>query len=758
MSKTTNGEDIIALEEHGYYIEVRHDHQGWGLKINDWNTPKRGRTTPWKILEHYSKLETSSIAKAIRDSLKGIYGNYWRDGMNRILQLMELYEDRWEKDLTGAPTPSSSDGQNISDLIVESVLGDGVQLFCDQYNEPHILIHSQNEEDTNAANANNANSVPSSTPRENTSDIYTRGGVNNTTDLRYLRICVSHVVKKVYNLSSTMIKEYISGLMWKKHNTTVKAENINSAISVLKNMARDNDLKRLFNRVGEDEEGKWWLDLSNLGWEAVKITDDGWEIVEEPPVIFRRYSHQLSLVYPEKGGKAYDLLKYIHLTDVDNQLLWLVTQISYLIPSIPHPISILWGGKGTVKSTAQQLVKNLIDNSGVGLLHMPGKYKDNELIQNLDHHYISGFDNLTTLEESQSDILCRAVTGAGISKRMLYTDDEDVTRRFMRCVTINGINIPGDKPDLLDRSIIHETNPIPRAARKPIKYINADFWSKAPRILGGMLDVIVEARNIVNDIEGVKDNLNRMADFTLWGCAITEALGLDHDKFLIAYNENIADQERETIRASKIGPILIEYLETQLNHIDKTAIRVTPAGFYEAVRTHAELNKYSTKKDDFPQGARGMSQELNKILPNLPSYGFNVKKHHDGKKRYLIFTKLKVTKLTDVMETMEKQTYNLWNGNDLRKILDGIEKTPVKPEGVQEHLKINPILSEKIREILEVINSIKQISEDGRVKEDALIDVLEPMGYEEEEVKKILVLLKRDNTIFNPSPGWIGVS
>ena len=125
-----------------------------------------------------------------------------------------------------------------------------------------------------------------------------------------------------------------------------------------------------------------------------------------------------------------------------------------------------------MKSTAQQLVKNLIDNSGVGLLHMPGKYKDNELIQNLDHHYISGFDNLTALEESQSDILCRAVTGAGISKRMLYTNDEDVTRRFMRCVTINGINIPGDKPDLIDRAIIHETNPISRAARKPIKIIN----------------------------------------------------------------------------------------------------------------------------------------------------------------------------------------------------------------------------------------------------------------------------------------------
>ena len=46
------------------------------------------------------------------------------------------------------------------------------------------------------------------------------------------------------------------------------------------------------------------------------------------------------------------------------------------------------------------------------------------------------------------------MTSTGLSKRRLYTDDEDVIYRFRRCVGINGINIAATKPDLLERALI----------------------------------------------------------------------------------------------------------------------------------------------------------------------------------------------------------------------------------------------------------------------------------------------------------------
>jgi hypothetical protein len=70
----------------------------------------------------------------------------------------------------------------------------------------------------------------------------------------------------------------------------------------------------------------------------------------------------------------------------------------------------------------------LADSSEIQTMSFPSNKE--ELVQKLDHHWFSTFDNISKLSEWQSDVICRAVTGDGFSKRRFYTDDEDFIYSF----------------------------------------------------------------------------------------------------------------------------------------------------------------------------------------------------------------------------------------------------------------------------------------------------------------------------------------
>ena len=107
----------------------------------------------------------------------------------------------------------------------------------------------------------------------------------------------------------------------------------------------------------------------------------------------------------------------------------------------------------------------------------------------LSHHWVAYFDNLSEVPAWLSDILCCAVTGAGFSKRELYSDDDDVTYAFRRCLGLNGINVVATRSDLLDRSILLRLGRIPRERRRGEKELLADSIGVLPHrhhVVGGL--------------------------------------------------------------------------------------------------------------------------------------------------------------------------------------------------------------------------------------------------------------------------------
>ncbi len=74
------------------------------------------------------------------------------------------------------------------------------------------------------------------------------------------------------------------------------------------------------------------------------VRSTGWDIVASDtiPPLFRRYAHQRRQVEPSSDGDPRLLLKYLNIRSnedgsfSDDQILALVTLVSYLLPDIPR--------------------------------------------------------------------------------------------------------------------------------------------------------------------------------------------------------------------------------------------------------------------------------------------------------------------------------------------------------------------------------------------------------------------------------------
>ena len=131
----------------------------------------------------------------------------------------------------------------------------------------------------------------------------------------------------------------------------------------------------------------------------------------------------------------------------------------------------------------------LVDPSVLRTLSFPRD--KNELIQQLSHHYIAFYDNISRLTEWSSDEICRAVTGSGSSKRKLYSDDDDIIYNFKRAVGFNGINMAASKADLLDRGLNIQVKRIEDEDYRPPEDIDKEFQELLAQTLGYIFDILV---------------------------------------------------------------------------------------------------------------------------------------------------------------------------------------------------------------------------------------------------------------------------
>jgi len=353
-----------------------------------------------------------------------------------------------------------------------------------------------------------------------------------------------------------------------------------------------------------------YYDLTNESWQCVKITKYGWELLDRTPFpIFMRYK-QTPQVIPTTDYPADIMDQFLELTnlkEVKDRILIKVYIVSLLIPDIDHVILLLHGKQGSAKSTFEKMVKILVDPSKPNLLTIYNDVK--EFIQQLAHTHIAYYDNLKRSPQWLSNEVCKAVTGVGSSKRKLYSDDDDITYEYQRCIGFSGINVCLTEPDALDRSMMIELQRIDPKNRKTQKSIMTEFLELRPQLLGYILDILVKAMQIKDTIH--LQDLQRMADFTLWGEAIARAMGYKDKEFIKAYYENVGKQNIEAIENHPLGQVIAKYM-TEHVVCEGSATEVL-----NELSIYALEHNVNTNDRSWPKAANSFTRRLKQISSNL---------------------------------------------------------------------------------------------------------------------------------------------
>jgi hypothetical protein len=419
---------------------------------------------------------------------------------------------------------------------------------------------------------------------------------------------------ETWPIRSKAARRWMTERFYRATSKAPRAEAMQAALGVIEAIATFTAKEQDVNLRTAWHNGALYYDLADAAWRVVRIGRDGWQVVKSSPIYFRRYSHTAAQFEPTRDGELKDIWNFLNVNDPRDRRLLEAWLVSAFIPDIPRPVLVVHGEQGAAKSTGCKMLHSFIDPSITPCL----RTRDGtELVQALAHRFAAVLDNVSTLPEWLSDLLCCAVTGDGFSKRMLFTDDDDVIYAYKRALLFNGINIPISKSDLLDRSLLVQFEEI--ADHRGEKELWQLFDSQRPKILGAIFTRLSHAIRNYDKVE--PSRLPRMADFAKWAIAATG----DATQFLEDYAANVQRQTEQAVTESVTATVLLDWLEGHPEKWEGQAEQLHPI-----LKEHATTMKISEKK--FPATPATLSKKLREVRPNLASLGWTIDFSKSGRR------------------------------------------------------------------------------------------------------------------------------
>ena len=432
-----------------------------------------------------------------------------------------------------------------------------------------------------------------------------------------------------HKLKTKTPRRFITHLYYQAHEKPPNAQAVQEALSQLEAKAVfDGPEHEVYTRLAE-VDGVIYLDLANDRWEVVKLSPEGWAIVDADtvPVRFRRPRGMLPLPTPKPGGTLRTLAELLNVPP-DSRDLKLIT--AWLLQSLrgtgPYPVLVLTGEQGSGKSTAAKMLRALLDPNVSPLRSLSRDERD--LFIAAVNGWALAFDNISGLSQWTSDALCKLSTGGGLSTRQLFSDDDETLLDALRPVVLNGITDFVDKQDLVSRALQVRLPSIPKAERKPEAAIWKDFAEVQPGILGALLDVAVQGLQRLPTT--TLETLPRLADFALWATACETPLDWPTGAFTAAYQGAQDDLIKDALEAEPVAVALLKLPE----HEDKAGIKAVKWTF-TASGLLDKLNEIEGHKDGkrppkgWPGAAHILSGTLKRIAPALLEQGLEVKQDRD---------------------------------------------------------------------------------------------------------------------------------
>lgn len=408
---------------------------------------------------------------------------------------------------------------------------------------------------------------------------------------------------------------WLTGAYYAEQGTAPNGEALTTALNVLEARARFDGLVRpVYVRVAPDGNGGIFLDLGDAAWRAIHVTADGWELVSDSPVCFRRSSGAGALPEPERGGSLDELRQFVNVADDRSWALVKGWLRGCLQDRGPYPVLCLYGEHGSAKSTTARMLRLLADPATPALRAEPREIRDLAIAAR--SCWFVAFDNISHVQRWLSDALCRLATGGGFATRELYSDFDEALFDASRPVMLTGITDYVERDDLNDRAVPVTLAAIPADRRMDERRLWAEFEAARPRLLGALLDDVSAA---VRTLPSVRlPSLPRMADFALWAVAAERGRG-ESSAFLAAFSEARDATHEQALDGSPIGGPLRAFLDDDL-------ARGPWEGTAGELRDRLEQlgGERATRARDWPKSARGISGELRSLAPALRALGYVV--------------------------------------------------------------------------------------------------------------------------------------
>ena len=353
--------------------------------------------------------------------------------------------------------------------------------------------------------------------------------------------------------------------------------------------------------------GFYYLDLCDDERRVVEITPEGWNLLESNvPVHFRR-GNTKPLPVPQGGGHIDLLRRFTTFSNESDQRLFVGALLAMLHPTGPYPILYLAGEMGSRKSIHMDVARELVDPHVAGRRGPPRNEED--LVIYARNSHLLTFDNVSFLKEDLPDAFCRLVTGGGLGKRRLYTDEDEHVIEVIRPVVLNGINPPTTRQDFLDRTILLNLEPMDGDER----LTEVEFWrmfrEAQPLLLGVLLDACVDGLRRAEDVR--PSSLPRMADIVAWVEACGGALGWEDGTFADAYELMRGHILREAVEADVFIAKLLEYLNS-IHKFDGTVTELL-----DVVNSYVGQDASERDNRAWPKSARSLGHKLQRVQPAL---------------------------------------------------------------------------------------------------------------------------------------------
>lgn len=417
---------------------------------------------------------------------------------------------------------------------------------------------------------------------------------------------------ETWKLYSKGFGEWLSYLSYTETGTAPTDSTLKVVLATLAGAAKfDGEECAVYLRVACLEPGKRYvIDLCDDQWRVVEVTPQGWFVNPHPTTLFVRSNSMRPLACPIQNGDLKELWPLVNIPEED-RLIVLAWMLETFRPETPYAVLALMGEQGSVKSSTQNGIREIIDPNRVNLRAAPKTVED--LYVSASNGHLVSLENISHLSPPFQDALCVLATGGGFAGRTLFTNGDETVMELRRPIILNGIAAAVTAQDLGDRTV--QINCPEITKRRTSGAVTTALEEARPSIFGGLLDLFVAVLATLPSVKIDAEALPRMADFAYLGEAVYRVHGKQPGEFLSGYTARRKDSVHRTLDSIPVAAAIITYLDKYPNGLPDLTVK----GAWET------LSQHKTGEEAWPRSAKGFADSLRRVAPSLRLIGIKAK-------------------------------------------------------------------------------------------------------------------------------------